>query len=116
MGYTIIAPVGDNLKALFVGMKEFPTERVILLTQNDKMKEAQELSIKLEEFTIPSQIQAIRPDPCVKTATRTAPQSGPTPCVLGIQASRPRKPSPVSPRRRPPAGPRSAGSGCPCRI
>ena len=32
MGYTIIAPVGDNPNALFIGMKHFPTENVILIT------------------------------------------------------------------------------------
>ena len=43
MGYIVIAPVGDNPKALFVGIKEFPTERVILLTPPDKLKDAKKL-------------------------------------------------------------------------
>ncbi|MBI2105834.1 winged helix-turn-helix transcriptional regulator [Candidatus Woesearchaeota archaeon] len=56
MGYKVIAPVGDNLKALFIGMKEFPTESVFLITPQNKLKEADELSKKLEEFTIGSNI------------------------------------------------------------
>ena len=56
MGYKVIAPVGDNLKALFIGMKEFPTEKVFLITPESKLKEANELSKKLEEFTIESEI------------------------------------------------------------
>jgi DNA-binding transcriptional ArsR family regulator len=56
MGYTVIAPVGDNLKALFVGMKEFPTEKVILVTPHENIKEANKLKEKLDEFTIESEI------------------------------------------------------------
>lgn len=56
MGYTIIAPVGDNSKALFIGMKEFPTEKVILITPSRNLGEAKRLSKKLDEFTIKSDI------------------------------------------------------------
>ncbi len=56
MGYKVIAPVGDNLKALFVGIKEFPTEKVFLLTPQENMKNAKKLARKLDEFTIKSRI------------------------------------------------------------
>ena len=56
MGYKVIAPVGDNLKALFVGIKEFPTEKVFLLTPHENMKNARKLARKLDEFTIKSEI------------------------------------------------------------
>ena len=59
MGYIIIAPVGDNSKALFVGMKEFPTEKVILLATKEHLKEANKLSKKLEEFTIKTEIKEL---------------------------------------------------------
>lgn len=59
MGYSVIAPVGDNLKALFIGMKEFPTESVFLITPENKLKEAENLSKRLEEFTIGSHIMKI---------------------------------------------------------
>ncbi len=53
MGYTVLAPVGDNLDALFQGMKEFPTERVILITPHNKMSQAKGLEKKLRPFSIP---------------------------------------------------------------
>ena len=56
MGYTVIAPVGDNPKALFVGMKEFPTERVILVTPTKNLKTARKLAKKLKDFTIKVEI------------------------------------------------------------
>lgn len=56
MGFTVIAPVGDNLKALFIGMKEFPTDKVILLTPPSGRKAAKELTKKLDQFTIQSRI------------------------------------------------------------
>ena len=52
MGYVVIAPVGDNLQALFIGMKEFPTEKVILITPKKNLTAARKLAKKLEEFTI----------------------------------------------------------------
>lgn len=59
MGNILIAPVGENSKALFIGMKEFPTERVILLTTKEYFKEAKKISQKLEEFTIKSEIREL---------------------------------------------------------
>ncbi len=56
MRYKVIAPVGDNLKALFVGIKEFPTDKVYLITPSEKIRDAQKLRDKLEEFTIKSEI------------------------------------------------------------
>ena len=56
MGYKVSAPAGDNLKALFVGIKEFPTEKVFLLAPSEYLKEAKKYSRKLREFTIKSEI------------------------------------------------------------
>jgi hypothetical protein len=52
MGYTVIAPVGDNLDALFVGMKEFAMEKVYLITPKNNLKKAQKLEKKLKQFSI----------------------------------------------------------------
>jgi len=50
----IIAPVGDNINALFVGLKEFPTERIYLLTPAAYLKTAEkavkDLGIKKPKF------------------------------------------------------------------
>lgn len=53
MGYTVIAPVGDNLDALFVGMKEFPTEKIYLITPKNNLKKAQAVEKKMRVFSIP---------------------------------------------------------------
>lgn len=36
----IIVPVGDNMDSLFVGLKEFPTEKIILITPKERIKTA----------------------------------------------------------------------------
>lgn len=59
MGYTVIAPVGDNLDALFIGMKEFPTEKVFLITPKDNLSKARKLEKKLSVFSIPATIKEI---------------------------------------------------------
>ncbi|MBI2647046.1 hypothetical protein HYW99_01090 [Candidatus Woesearchaeota archaeon] len=58
----IIAPVGDNIDALFIGLKEFLTEKIYLLAPNDYMKDAQKASKDLEKFGIPSKIIEIKGD------------------------------------------------------
>jgi len=56
----VIAPVGDNIDALFVGIREFPTERVILIIPEDKVKDAEKAKKDLEKFRIPVQITEIK--------------------------------------------------------
>ena len=57
MGFTVIAPVGDDLSALFIGIKEFPTDRVILITPSKHVRDAEKVRKKLEEFTIKTEIR-----------------------------------------------------------
>ncbi len=52
----IVAPVGDYLDDLYVGIKEFPTEKVILLTPKERIPQAQEAQANLEKFKIPTKI------------------------------------------------------------
>ena len=52
----IIAPVGDNINALFVGLKEFPTERIYLLSPATYLKTAEKAIKDLEKFGIPTKI------------------------------------------------------------
>jgi len=60
MGYIIIAPAGDNLKSLLYGLKEFPTDRVVLITPKQYSKAAHNMSKKLQELTIPVEIIDIK--------------------------------------------------------
>lgn len=59
MGYVVIAPVGDNVDALFVGLKEFPTERVVLIAPPSKVKDALRVKKDLERFKIPATIEEV---------------------------------------------------------
>ncbi|MBI3027843.1 hypothetical protein HYY70_07065 [Candidatus Woesearchaeota archaeon] len=58
----IIAPVGDNMNALYVGLKEFPTERVYLLAPEDYAKAAEKAAKDLERFGIPSKTMPLKGD------------------------------------------------------
>ncbi len=59
MSYTVIAPLGDEPNLLFVGMKEFATKKVILVTPKNKLSEANDIREKLKTFTIETQIMEI---------------------------------------------------------
>lgn len=59
MGYVVIAPVGDNIDALFVGLKEFPTDRVILITPPSRVKDALRVKKDLERFKIPAAVEEV---------------------------------------------------------
>lgn len=56
----IIAPVGDNMDALFIGLREFPTERVILLTPPNRVRDAEKAVQDLDRFKIPVKIYEIK--------------------------------------------------------
>jgi len=55
----IVAPVGGNIDALYVGIREFPTERVILIATKDREEEAEKTKKDLDKFKIPAQIKYI---------------------------------------------------------
>lgn len=58
--YVVIAPVGDNLNALFIGIKEFPTEKIYLICPHNRLADAQKVKKDLEHFKIPVQINEIK--------------------------------------------------------
>lgn len=60
MKYVFIAPVGDNIDALFIGVRDFPTEKVVLLAPANRTSEAQRAKKELEKFHIPCQIFEIK--------------------------------------------------------
>lgn len=55
-----VAPVGDNLDAIFVGIREFPTKKIVLLAPTEKMSDAKELEEKLKPFRVPVSIIQIK--------------------------------------------------------
>lgn len=56
MKHTVVAPAGDNIDALFIGIKEFPTEKVVLITQKKYAGEAARAQKELKKFRIPVKI------------------------------------------------------------
>lgn len=55
----VIAPMGDMMDALFVGIKEFPTEKIILITADRSRDEAIKIKNELEKFKIPTHIMYV---------------------------------------------------------
>jgi DNA-binding transcriptional ArsR family regulator len=49
----IIAPLGDRIDNLFVGIREFPTEKIYLLTPKGKEEEAGKAKRDLQKFRVP---------------------------------------------------------------
>jgi len=60
MKNVVIAPVGDFMDALYVGIKEFPTERIILITPESRHDDALKAKEELDKFKIPVQIKQIK--------------------------------------------------------
>ena len=50
----VIAPMGDNMDALFVGIKEFQTEKIILITPEKYQQEADSIIKDLDRFKVPA--------------------------------------------------------------
>ena len=57
--FTVIAPVGENKDAIFIGIRDFPTEKLILLTPVNKVKVAQKIIRQVDKFKIPVKIVEI---------------------------------------------------------
>jgi DNA-binding transcriptional ArsR family regulator len=58
--YTVIAPVGKKIEDIFVGIKEFTTERVILLATDEMIDLAKKTQKDLERFKIPTTIKEVK--------------------------------------------------------
>ncbi|HLC55603.1 MAG TPA: DUF6293 family protein [Candidatus Nanoarchaeia archaeon] len=60
MKHIVVAPVGDHIDDIFVGIREFPTERVVLIAPPHRKSEAQKAKKGLEKFRIPVSIREIK--------------------------------------------------------
>jgi len=52
MKYNIIAPTGDSFDPIYVGIREFPTEKIFLIHQAHDARKAEGLRGELEKFKI----------------------------------------------------------------
>ena len=50
MKYILIAPVGEDMDSMFLGLKEFSVEKVILISTKDKSAKANKAKEDLEKF------------------------------------------------------------------
>jgi hypothetical protein len=60
MKNVMIAPVGKHMDAIYVGIREFPTKKVILITPENKIDFALETKKDLDKFRIPVEIKEIK--------------------------------------------------------
>ena len=61
--YTVAAPIGDNPSALFVGLRGFPTKKIVLISQPEYSKEITKLKEDLGRFQLPVQTRELLGDP-----------------------------------------------------
>lgn len=60
MKHVIIASCGENLGAIFVGLREFPTEKIYLITPEGMEEKGEEAKKELDKFRIPVVIKNIK--------------------------------------------------------
>lgn len=58
----IVAPVGTNIDALFVGVREFPTEKIVLIAHEKYKDEARRAEKDLKKFRVPVSVVDISGD------------------------------------------------------
>lgn len=56
MKYNVIAPLGDSIDSIYVGIREFPTEKIFLIHQGKDSPRADELRKELDKFRIGLQL------------------------------------------------------------
>lgn len=62
MKFTIIALAGENNDGLFISIKEFSTENIILLAREKNLDHANAVKKDLERFNIPVRIKELKED------------------------------------------------------
>src|SRR3989338_853886 len=59
MKHILVAPIGDNLDDIYVGIREFTAESIILITDKARKEKAQKFKEDLEKFKIPIQVKEL---------------------------------------------------------
>lgn len=62
MGYTLIAPVGEDWENAYIGIKDFPIEKIIFIAPPGSSDIAERVKTDLEKFRIPIKVIQIRGD------------------------------------------------------
>lgn len=61
--YAVVAPMGDNPDALFVGLRQFPTKKIVLLYQAAQKNDLNKLRQDLARFQVPVEAYELKGDP-----------------------------------------------------
>jgi predicted transcriptional regulator len=61
--YVMVAPVGRNANNIFVGIRDFPTEKLILLSTEKHAKVTHKVKKDMEKFRIPVKVVDIKGNP-----------------------------------------------------
>ena len=57
--HILIAPVGGNNETIFSAIREFPTQSVVIVAEEGKLKVAERVKRDLERFQVPSSIRQL---------------------------------------------------------
>jgi DNA-binding transcriptional ArsR family regulator len=62
MGYTLVAPVGEDWRNLFIGIKDFPVEKMVLIVPEEQelLEIARDVGKDMERLHIPHEVITIR--------------------------------------------------------
>jgi len=60
--FVVVAPLGDNPDALFVGLRQFPTKKIVLISPKERMTDASKLHEELKRFKVPVEIIPLKGD------------------------------------------------------
>ncbi len=59
MKYVLVAPVGDSIDSIYLGVREFQIERIVLVTPNEFLDKSNKVKVDLEKFKIPVDIREV---------------------------------------------------------
>lgn len=62
MKYTLIAPLGEDWENLYIGIREFPIRKIILIASRDSAAMVTKALTGLEKFKVPVEVIEIRGD------------------------------------------------------
>ena len=48
MKYVLVAPVGDSIDSIYLGVREFQIERIVLVTPNEFLDKSNKVKVDLE--------------------------------------------------------------------
>lgn len=92
MKYLIIVPFELNNSGIFAGIREFSTEKIVLLVPSHKISDAEKVKSELARFTVPTKIIILRNhrsfEEFFQTISRIKESHKNTPLMMNLSASK----------------------------